>query len=51
MLATSLFILALAATGLADVPAGYKKVYITSMVNAKFVLQPKAAKSGSTLVV
>ncbi|KIH87795.1 hypothetical protein SPBR_05318 [Sporothrix brasiliensis 5110] len=53
--ATSLLALAFAAaTGLAvplDVPAGYKTVYITSNVNAKFVVQPKAAKAGSAVVV
>ncbi|KJR89244.1 uncharacterized protein SPSK_06629 [Sporothrix schenckii 1099-18] len=53
--ATSLLALAFAAaSGLAaplDVPAGYKIVYITSNVNAKFVVQPKAAKAGSAVVV
>lgn len=53
MLATSLLVLAFAAaTGLAQAPTGYKTVYISSMVNAKFVVVPKApAKAGSTLVV
>ncbi|CAK7199582.1 hypothetical protein SEUCBS139899_002265 [Sporothrix eucalyptigena] len=54
MIVTSLVVLALAAVGLADVsdvPAGYKTVYITSNVNAKFVVQPKAAKAGSAVVV
>ncbi|KAL1890432.1 hypothetical protein Sste5346_008259 [Sporothrix stenoceras] len=57
MIASSLFALVLASaatTGLAapaDVPAGYKTVYITSNVNAKFVVQPKAAKAGSAVVV
>ncbi len=52
MLAVSLFMLALAATGFAEeVPTGYKKVIITSNVNAKFVIVPKSAASGSTLVV
>ncbi len=52
MLGVSLLALALAATGVvADVPAGYRKVYITTMVNAKFVIVPKAAKAGSTIVV
>jgi len=51
MLGSYLGLLLLAAAGVADVPAGYKKVYITSMVNAKFVVQPKAAKAGSTVVV
>lgn len=43
--------LALAATGLAQVPDGYRTVIITSMVDAKFVIVPKAATSGSTTVV
>lgn len=43
--------LALAATGLAQAPEGYRTVYITSMVNKKFVVQPKTANAGSTLVV
>jgi hypothetical protein len=57
MIATSFLALALASvatTGLAsplDAPAGYKTVYITSNVNAKFVVQPKAAKAGSAIVV
>ncbi|KAK1761014.1 ricin B lectin domain-containing protein [Echria macrotheca] len=54
MLFTSIAVLTLAATGLAQTatpPAGYRKVYITSNVNAKFVVVPKAAKAGSTLVV
>ncbi|KAK0630492.1 hypothetical protein B0T17DRAFT_488911 [Bombardia bombarda] len=54
MLTTSFLALALAATGLAQVtvPEGYRKVYITSMVNTKFVVVPKTpVKSGTTLVV
>jgi len=51
MLATAVFMLALAATGLADVPAGYKTVYITSNVNTKFVMVPKTATKGSAIVV
>jgi hypothetical protein len=51
MLATTVLFLALAATGLSQVPDGYKKVYLTSNVNAKFAIVPKAAKSGSTTVV
>ena len=51
MLTASFFALALAATGLAQAPEGYRKVYITSLVNTKFVVVPKAAKSGSTIVV
>ncbi len=37
---------AFAATGLADVPAGYKAVYITSLVNSKFVIEPKGGQDG-----
>ncbi len=51
MLGTSFLLLAFAATGLAQVPEGYRKVYITSKVNAKFVVVPKAPTSGSTLIV
>ncbi|KAF2463073.1 uncharacterized protein BDR25DRAFT_329913 [Lindgomyces ingoldianus] len=52
MLATSILMLALAATGLAQVPEGYRKVYVTSMVDAKYVMVPKAPpKAGSTMVV
>ena len=53
---TSLFALALAATtGLAQtIPEGYKTVYITSAVDTKFVIVPKAPlppKSGGSPVV
>ncbi|KAI2471884.1 carbohydrate-binding module family 13 protein [Annulohypoxylon bovei var. microspora] len=51
MLATSFLMFAFAATGLAQVPDGYRAVYITSMVDAKFVLVPKTSTSGSTLVI
>lgn len=55
MLTTSFFALTLAATGLAQtVPEGYKTVYITSAVDTKFVIVPKAPlppKSGGTPVV
>jgi hypothetical protein len=53
MFTTSLLISALAAAGLAQVtiPAGYRKVYITSMVDSKYVIVPKAATNGSTIVV
>ncbi|KAI0174243.1 ricin B lectin domain-containing protein [Pestalotiopsis sp. NC0098] len=51
MLTTSL-LLALGATTLAQtIPAGYSKVYITSAVDAKFVVVPKMAANGSTVVV
>lgn len=55
MLTSSLLVLALAAAGglaqTATLPAGYRTVYITSKVDAKFVIVPKAAKSGNTIVV
>lgn len=51
MLATTLLALTLAATGLAQVPDGYRKVYITSKQDAKFVVVPKTRTNGSTLVV
>jgi hypothetical protein len=51
MLVSSVIIAAFAATGLAVVPEGYRTVYITSMVNPKFVVVPKARTSGSALVV
>ncbi|KAI1081508.1 hypothetical protein F5B20DRAFT_536246 [Whalleya microplaca] len=51
MLMTSFFVLAFAATGLAQVPEGYRTVYVTSMVDSKFVLVPTSPTSGSTLVV
>lgn len=53
MLFTTLTALALAATGLAQVaaPAGYRKVYITSKQDVKFVIVPKTRTNGSTLVV
>lgn len=54
MLTSSLLILAAAATGLAQttIPAGYKKVIITSNVNVKFVVVGKTpVKAGTTLVV
>jgi len=51
MLTASLLVLALAATGFAQAPAGYKTVYITTNVNTKFAVVPKSAKSGSAIVV
>lgn len=51
MYAASLIVLAFAATGFAQAPEGYRTVYVTSMVDPKFVLVPKAATAGSTLVV
>lgn len=51
MLATTFLALALAATGFAQVPEGYRKVYITSKQDTKFVIVPKTRTNGSTLVV
>jgi len=51
MLGSTFLMLALAATGLAQVPAGYRKVYISSMVDKKYVVVPKSPKTGSTIVV
>jgi hypothetical protein len=51
MLSTSVLLLALTATGLAQAPEGYRKVYITSNVNTKFVIVPKARTAGSTTIV
>ena len=51
MLSSSLLVLAFAAAGFAQAPAGYKTVYITSLVNAKFVVVPKASTAGSGIVV
>jgi hypothetical protein len=54
MLGISVAVLALAATGFAQVvaPAGYRTVYITSKVDTKFVVVPKApVKAGTTVVV
>ncbi|KAI1205941.1 carbohydrate-binding module family 13 protein [Annulohypoxylon truncatum] len=51
MLATSFLMLAFAAAGFAQAPEGYRTVYVTSMVDPKFVLVPMTATSGSTLVV
>ena len=51
MLATSILLFALAAVGLADVPAGYKTVYLTSKVDAKLAIVPKTAVAGSIIQV
>lgn len=51
MFAASLIALALAATGLAQAPEGYRTVYITSNVDTQFVIVPAAAEAGSGLVV
>jgi len=51
MLATTVLLFALAAVGLADVPAGYKTVYLTSKVDAKLAIVPKTAAAGSIIQV
>lgn len=53
MMVANLFalVLAFAATGLAQVPSGYRTVYITSKQDTKFVIVPKTRTNGSTLVV
>jgi hypothetical protein len=53
MLFTTITTLALAATGLAQVsvPVGYRKAYITSKQDARYVVVPKTRTNGSTLVV
>ena len=51
MIATSLVLLTLAATGLAQAPEGYRTVYITSMVDAQYVIVPASAEAGSGIVV
>lgn len=47
----SLLTLAIAATVAAQVPTGYRTVYISSFVDTKFVVVPKSPTSGSTVVV
>ncbi|KXX80056.1 Beta-galactoside-specific lectin 3 [Madurella mycetomatis] len=48
----SIFLLALAATGISqEAPEGYRKVYITSMVNTNFVVVPRSRTAGSPTVV
>jgi len=54
MLYTPLLTFALVTVGFAQVtaPAGYRKVYMTSNVNTRFVVQPKTPiQAGTTLVV
>lgn len=51
MIGQVLLALAFAATGIAQAPEGYRTVYITSNVDTKFVVVPKAATSGSGVVV
>jgi hypothetical protein len=53
MIFATLAVFGLAATGLAQVaiPEGYRRVYITSKQDTKFVVVPKTRTNGSTLVV
>ena len=51
MFTASLILLALAATGVAQAPEGYRTVYMTSMVDTQYVIEPIAAEAGSGLVV
>ena len=52
MLGTPVLLLTLAAAGLAQVvPEGYRRVVITSNVDKKFVVVPKARTAGSTTIV
>lgn len=51
MLVIPSVLFALAATGLAAVPDGYRKVLIPSKVNTAFVVVPVSAANGSLIVV
>ncbi|KNG51818.1 carbohydrate-binding module family 13 protein [Stemphylium lycopersici] len=51
MLTTAVLTLALAAASLAQVPEGYRTVYMTSAQDTKFVVVPKSRTAGATLVV
>ena len=53
MLASTVLALAFAAVGLAQTaPAGYRRVYMTSNVDTKFIVVPKTpVKNGTTTVV
>lgn len=51
MLASFFLALALAGTGLAQIPTGYHSVYLTSLVDKTFTIVPKTATSGSAIVV
>ncbi|KAL2259758.1 hypothetical protein VTK26DRAFT_6446 [Humicola hyalothermophila] len=51
MFVSSLLLLAFAAAGLAQAPEGYRKVYITSKVDTRFVIVPQERTSGSTTIV
>jgi hypothetical protein len=51
MLASTVLLFAFAAVGLAQAPAGFKTVYLTSKVDAKLTIVPKAASAGSIIQV
>lgn len=54
MWTSAVLILSLAACGFAQItaPEGYRTVYITSMVDKKYVVVPKTpVKNGTTIVV
>jgi hypothetical protein len=51
MLTIGIIAFALAATGVAVPPEGYRTVYITSKQDTKFVIVPKGRTAGNTLVV
>lgn len=51
MLTTALLVLSLAVAGLAQAPAGYRTVYITSAQDTKFAVVPKSRTASATLVV
>lgn len=51
MLGSTVLLFAFAAVGLAQAPAGFKTVYLTSKVDAKLTIVPKAASAGSIIQV
>ena len=51
MFTISIVLLTLAETCLAQIPEGYRTVYMTSMVDVQYVITPVAAEEGSGLVV
>ncbi|PSN64567.1 hypothetical protein BS50DRAFT_557168 [Corynespora cassiicola Philippines] len=51
MLLNSFLIVAFVGTVLAQAPEGYRKVFIASKVDTKYVVVPKTRTSGSTIVV
>ena len=47
----ALLMCALAGAAFAQIPDGYRSVYITSKVNTNFVIVPSSAAAGSAVVV